>query len=329
MQTKKLTENDLSEAATVIQNGGLVAFPTDTVYGLGADATNETAVASIFEAKGRPSDRPISVLVGDIQAMDHYALEVPDAAKLLAKKFWPGPLTIVLKSAGQFAPSVTAGKTTIGLRMPDNPIALAFIQKCGVPLATPSANTSGRPSPTQAEHVLIDLEGKIHAVIDGGATSYGLESTVLDFSNPSYPVILRPGNISKEAIEAVIQQEVFIIEETGNNTSSPGKHYEPNIPVYIVRSTWERAIEQMNHQGEKIGLLVSDEVGLAYEKQVETTFTLGKKSDLESVNKHFFRGLRYLEESAATVILAEPFTKGELGMLYMNRLEQAANKKNL
>ena len=237
MKTLRLAKSELDIAASMIKAGDTVAFPTDTVYGLGADATNEAAVQKIFNAKGRPSDRPISVLVGSVQSIDKYAMDVPKQAKILANEFWPGPLTIILKDAGFFAASVTAGRKTVGLRMPDNKIALEFIQKCEVPLATPSANTSGRPSPTQSEHVLGDLDGKIAAVIDGGETSYGIESTVLDFSNPDQPIILRPGNISREAIEEVIQQKVFLLEDLTNQDGNQEKHYEPKIPVYIVRSS--------------------------------------------------------------------------------------------
>src|SRR5699024_8578842 len=283
MKTLKLTENELTKAAQLIQKGETVAFPTDTVYGLGADATNEEAVLKIFEAKGRPADRPISVLISHVDDLEKYDKGVSPEVKKLAEKFWPGPLTILLKNTHAFAPSVTVGKKTVGLRMPDNPIALQLIEACKVPLATPSANSSGRPSPTLAEHVYSDLEGKIAAVIDGGETSFGVESTVLDFSNPMEPTILRPGNISKEAIEKVIQE--------------------------------------MTKCEEKIGLLASEEVVEKYKTQVEATFSLCKENDVNAANQRLFNGLRTLEHSKATVLLVEAFSEGEMGLVYMNRLQ--------
>lgn len=332
METLRLTKNDLAKAAQLIQEGEIVAFPTDTVYGLGADATNEEAVRKIFKAKGRPADRPLSVLVSHPSALEKYAKNVPEEAKALANKFWPGPLTIILNKADIFAPSVTAGKNTVGLRMPDNPIALKFIEKAGVPLATPSANSTGRPSPTQAEHVLGDLDGKIPAVIDGGETSYGIESTVLDFSNTEYPILLRPGNISKEAIELVINKEIYLpsksktTDEKSNQTHSD-KHYEPMIPVFAVHSTFEEAFRKMMKKDEKIGLLANEEIISQFEAKVVASFSLGKANDIESANRQFFNGLRTLEQSGATVILAETFDKNEFSVAYMNRLDQAANKK--
>jgi len=332
MNTLRFTKNDLTKAAELIQTGEIVAFPTDTVYGLGADATNEAAVRKIFKAKGRPADRPLSVLVSAPSALEQFAAEVPLEAKKLAEKFWPGPLTIILKNAHLFAPSVTVGRETVGLRMPDNQIALQFIEACGVPLATPSANSTGRPSPTLAEHVHGDLDGKISAVIDGGETSFGIESTVLDFSNSDQPTILRPGNISKEAIEEVIKKKVFSLEETtskdpSNKDNANAKHYEPAIPVYIVRSNFDSAIHEMTQKQEVVGLLASEEVLAEYGPLVKTTFSLGKANDVHAANKRLFNGLRTLEHSEATVILVEPFDEGELSTAYMNRLQSAANKK--
>src|SRR5699024_100910 len=332
MKTLKLTENELTKAAQLIQKGETVAFPTDTVYGLGADATNEEAVLKIFESKGRPADRPISVLISHVDDLEKYAKGVLPEVKKLAEKFWPGPLTILLKNTHAFAPSVTVGKKTVGLRMPDNPIALQLIEACKVPLATPSANSSGRPSPTLAEHVYSDLEGKIAAVIDGGETSLGVESTVLDFSNPMEPTILRPGNISKEAIEKVIHRKVYFLEEPPSMNSKDSihtkeKHYEPTIPVLIVNSSFEKTIQEMTKCEEKIGLLASEEVVEKYKTQVEATFSLCKENDVNAANQRLFNGLRTLEHSKATVLLVEAFSEGEMGLVYMNRLQNAANNK--
>jgi len=330
LKTQWLNEEDLKQGAKLIQAGEIVAFPTDTVYGLGADATQETAVKKIFKAKERPDDRPLSVLLADAADIYTYGREVPTAVAKLTQKFWPGPLTIIVNKSDRLAPAVTAGKETVGLRMPDHPLILALIKEVGAPLSTPSANTSGRPSPTLAEHVLADLEGKIAAVIDGGETPVGLESTVLDFSDEKKPLILRPGNITKKAIENTIQQEVFIKEEPAANkkaATSSKKHYEPKVPVYIVDSDWEKAIEQMKN--EKIALLANEKIIEGYQEKVTTTFSLGPKNNIEVASKRLFQGLRTLEQSEATVILAEPYTAGDLSISYMNRLQSAANKKRL
>lgn len=327
METLRLNENELDKGAKLIQNGEIVAFPTDTVYGLGADATNNEAVQKIFEAKGRPANRPISVLVANYKDLEQYALDVSPEVLTLAEKFWPGPLTIILKNAGLFADAVTPGKKTVGLRMPDDSLTLDFIRKCGVPLATPSANTTGRPSPTLAAHVLDDLQGKISAVIDGGETSFGIESTVLDFSNPKRPLILRPGNITKEAIEDTIGQTVYLNEEKKSSNSDNDKHYEPKIPVYIVTSTWAEAIEKMQAQGEQIGILANDKIVESYQSKAISSFSLGNPGDLNTANRTLFQGLRSLEQTEATVILAEPYRNGELSDLYMNRLQNAAAQK--
>lgn len=329
LKTVKLNRNELYKGAKLIQDGEIVAFPTDTVYGLGADATNNEAVQKIFKAKGRPTNRPISVLVAEYKDIEKYALEVPKEVSTLAEKFWPGPLTIILKNAGLFASAVTPGRETVGLRMPDDPLTLEFIKQCGVPLATPSANTTGRPSPTLAEHVLDDLEGKISAVIDGGETSFGIESTVLDYSNPEKPIILRPGNISKNAIETTIDQPVYLKEEKKSENNGKDKHYEPKIPVFIVDSTWSEAIETMQGQDEKIGILANREIVEKFRGEGVASFSLGAPGDLKTANRTLFQGLRTLEQTEATVILAEPSTNVDLSELYMNRLQNAANQKKV
>jgi len=330
LKTQWLNEKEIKKGAQLLQKGEIVAFPTDTVYGLGADATQEAAVKKIFKAKERPANRPLSVLLADADAIYTYGHEIPAAVAQLTQQFWPGPLTIIVNKSDRLAPSVTAGKETVGLRMPDHPLTLSLIKEVGAPLSTPSANTSGRPSPTLAEHVLADLEDKISAVIDGGETPVGLESTVLDFSNEKQPQILRPGNITKEAIEATIQQDVLIKEEPEANkktTTTPKKHYEPEVPVYIVDSAWKKAIEQM--KDEKIAILANEKIIEEYQGKVTTTFSLGPKNNVEMASKRLFQGLRTLEQSEATIILAEPYTTGDLSISYMNRLQSAANEKRL
>lgn len=330
MDTKLLNTNELKTAAKLIQKGELVAFPTDTVYGLGADATNEEAVKNIFKAKGRPANRPINVLVGKHEAIQQYAKDVPAEAIQLVEAFWPGPFTIILNTAGNLASAITAGKKTVGMRMPDLKLARDFIDMCGVPLATPSANSSGRPSPTRAEHVMDDLAGKIAAVIDGGLTAYGIESTILDYSNPKQPILLRPGNVSKENIEAVISRKVFLPSDLVDQEQMETiKHYEPLLPVYIVKTDWAEVIESFQKQNEKVGILASQEIIHRFKNDAVSTFSLGIKSDIDSANKNLFQGLRALERSKATVILAEVYPNEGTGLSFMNRLGQAANKKTI
>lgn len=330
METKLLSENEWGQAVEWIQQGELVAFPTDTVYGLGADATNEAAVQKVFEAKGRPENRPINVLISQPEDILKYTIDVPDDAMKLAKAFWPGPLTLILKSAGNLSPVITAGKDTVGLRIPDNALAQQFIEQCGVPLATPSANSSGRPSPTMASHVMDDLNGKIAGIINGGPTSYGIESTILDFSDANHPIILRPGNISKEAIEEVIQRPVYEMKKTEVTTEAVSeKHYEPKVPVFIVESTWENAIQKLKQADEKIAVLANQTIVDKFADDVTETFSLGEENDVESANRYLFQGLRMLEKSHATVILAESYSKTGKGLPLMNRLESAANKKKI
>lgn len=323
MKTLKLNEKDIQQAAELIQRGEIVAFPTETVYGLGADASNEMAVEKVFEAKGRPADRPLSVLVNNKNALKEYAENVPIEAKKLVETFWPGALTIILQKKNYFAPSVTMGKETIGLRMPDHPVALRLIELSQRPLATPSANSSGRPSPTTAGHVFDDLEGKVAAIIDGGPTSFGIESTIIDLTNPDEPVILRTGEISKKEIERTIDKKVALVNE--NNE----KHYTPEVPVFCVSTSWEKAIREMNDQKEKIGILASDKVIEKLKDQKFPSFSLGSQRDGQTAKNNFYNGLRTLEKEDITVILAEVYSNSSSAEIYMNRLKKAANNKEI
>lgn len=324
MKTQIFDTNQLNKAAELIKQGEIVAFPTDTVYGLGADATNEKAVQKIFEAKGRPSNRPISVLISQAEDIKKYTQNVAEEVWLLTEKYWPGPLTIILQRKNVFATTVTAGKNTVGLRMPNNQIALDFINACGTSLATPSANTSGRPSPTKMAHVMDDLEGKISAVIDGGETSTGIESTVLDFSNPQEPMILRPGNITKHEIEETIQRSVKLFKQEMNE-----KHYKPSIPLYIIEDNWAESMKKMLAQGEKISILANQEIIQQYGSEAVADYSLGKLNDVTSANRRLFDGLRTLENTDATVILAESLRNSENSLAYMNRLQHAAENKSI
>lgn len=244
-------EETYAQAVDIIRSGGIVAFPTETVYGLGADATNAEAVGKIFEAKGRPADNPLIVHVDSKEAAINYVDDVSDKALKLMDAFWPGALTLIMKSKPRiFAQNVTADLETVGIRVPNHPVALNLLKRVQLPIAAPSANTSGKPSPTLAEHVYHDMEQKIPLILDGGPTKIGIESTVLDMTSEP-PVILRPGNVTKEQIENVIGTIRFSAELHGNAPKSPGMkytHYAPEAPVYLIEDDSKlirKAIEQI------------------------------------------------------------------------------------
>lgn len=338
METIILTSKTIEQAANLIKSGQLVAFPTETVYGLGADATNDRAVQGIYQAKGRPSDNPLISHVSSIAQVKDYAEEVPDKAIKLMEAFWPGPLTVILKKKPEgLSNTVTAGLTSASFRMPNNPLALELIEKVGKPIAGPSANTSGRPSPTTGEHVYHDLKGKIAGILDDGPTEIGVESTVLDLTDPNSPAILRPGAVTQEAIENVIGS--IRPHEAGMDQKdapkSPGMkymHYTPNEPVYIVSADglgWQKAIEEFTMKKEKIGILASQSVLNQFVDQVEASYSLGEHDSVEEAAKHLYAGLRYFEGTESTVILAEEFVDNQLGLAYMNRLEKAAGFKKI
>ncbi|PRY82104.1 L-threonylcarbamoyladenylate synthase [Alkalibacterium olivapovliticus] len=332
MRTIKWQPSEIDEAADWLKKGEVVAFPTETVYGLGADATNESAVQKIYAAKGRPRDNPLIIHISSLSQMKEFVTEIPEKAELVMSHFWPGPCTIVLKKKGPLAQSVTNGLDTVGIRMPDHPVALSLIEKAGVPLAAPSANSSGKPSPTTAQHVINDLNGKISGVIDGGPTGVGLESTVLDLTDPKRPTILRPGGVSYEELTEVLGR-VYIdghLEDATQAPKSPGmkyRHYSPDKPVYILPVNGEQAaaiIEGLKNEGHQIGLLVSDQ-SLKFLRSKDTVvFSLGDKSKPSEAASRLYDGLRVLDQSEVTVILAEPYDSSGIGRAYMNRLEKAA-----
>lgn len=335
MDTLWMEEEEIETAAALLKQGEVVSFPTETVYGLGADATNEAAVRKIYEAKGRPSDNPLIVHVANLEQVEEFTREISAKARLVMQKFWPGPCTIILKKNGPLAQTVTAGLDTVGIRMPDNPIALKLIEASGKPLAAPSANSSGRPSPTSAEHVYHDLNRKISGIIDGGETGVGLESTVLDLSDPDRPVILRPGGISKEELESEIGPILFKPElsDQSDIPVAPGMkytHYSPSEPVVIISEKgvgWKKAIEYYESEGQTVGLLAPEETIKKYSTARTVSFSLGRKMEIHSASKLLFKGLRFFEETKATIILAEAYERNGIGEAYMNRLEKAAGNK--
>ncbi|WP_010677210.1 L-threonylcarbamoyladenylate synthase [Bacillus timonensis] len=323
----------IKEAANLLQADEVVAFPTETVYGLGANALSDEAVAKIYEAKGRPSDNPLIVHISTIGQLQQIAQDIPEQAKSLIKKFWPGPLTLVLKrKENAVSKKVTAGLETVAIRMPSHPVALALITASGLPLAAPSANLSGKPSPTLAKHVADDLTGKIAGILDGGATGVGLESTVLDCSG-DIPVILRPGGVTKEQLEevcGVVEVDRAILEE-GQAPKSPGmkyKHYAPTAPLSIVNGSMEfiqTLVKEKQHEGLKVGILTTTEGENKYE--ADQIIACGSREDLESVANRLYDVLRLFDESGVDVIFSESFPSEGIGQAIMNRLTKAAGHR--
>ena len=325
-------EKHYSQAIELLQQGEVVAFPTETVYGLGAVATNERAVAKIFEAKGRPSDNPLIVHVGTIEEITRYVTHIPEIARQCMEAFWPGPLTLVLEAKpNTLASNVTAGLSTVGLRMPNHPVALALLQELGEPVAAPSANKSGKPSPTKAQHVADDLNGIIPMVIDGGATGIGLESTVLDMTLTP-PVILRPGGVTKEMLEAVIGpvEEPTIAEHKIESTpKSPGMkytHYAPQAPVYLIDASQNvtQAVADLKLQGHEVALLAFNDLE---NSGADYFYALGERDALDMISANLYDALRSCDKTSATVILVTVTTTAGVGSAIMNRLQKAAGEK--
>ncbi len=324
-------------AAQFILMGGLVAFPTETVYGLGADALNAEAVLALFEAKKRPLDNPPIVHVADLSEVCRLVEEVPKKAELLMKKFWPGPLTLVFKHS-KLVPSVTvAGLDTVAIRMPKHKVALALIRRSGCPIAAPSANLAGKPSPTTAQHVFEDLNGRIDVILDGGATNIGVESTVVDLSVDP-PMVLRPGGTPFEALKQVLDDmrlHPFVLAEAElplEKTRSPGmrhKHYAPKAEVILVEGNISAVVAKVKEltefymkKGVKVGVLATDETQASYKTDVVKS--LGSRFNLVLVAQNLFRMLREIDAENVGVIIAEGVSSEGLGLAVMNRLRKAS-----
>ncbi|HEY8347492.1 MAG TPA: L-threonylcarbamoyladenylate synthase [Symbiobacteriaceae bacterium] len=325
----------LAQAAAILRNGGLVAFPTETVYGLGANALDGQAVAKIFKAKGRPADNPLIVHVADREAVKEVAATVPPAAERLMERFWPGPLTLVLPRTRAVADDVTAGLDTVGVRMPNHPVALGLIRAAGVPIAAPSANLSGRPSPTVAEHVIEDLAGRIDLILDGGETGVGLESTVLDMTEDP-PVLLRPGGVTVEELTAhigpIIVDRALVGAEPDERPRSPGmkyKHYAPKAPLIVVDGPvlqMQAKIRDLAYEyqaeGRRVGIMCSIESRGAYKADVILEY--GSRARPETIASDLFSTLRAFDRHHVDVILAEGISTAGIGLAVMNRLRRAA-----
>nr|WP_101896431.1 L-threonylcarbamoyladenylate synthase [Terribacillus aidingensis] len=324
---QSLNKQAMSEAAVLLKQGEAVAFPTETVYGLGADATNEKAVRKIFEAKGRPSDNPLIVHVANTNQLEDLVEEVPDVAHKLLEAFSPGPLTLILKSKGTVAPNVSAGLDSIGIRIPSHPVGLRLLEEAAIPIAAPSANISGRPSPTRAEHVVHDLDGRIAGIMDGGPTGIGLESTVLDCTE-AVPVILRPGGVTAEAIQRVIGTVMIdpgLAGEQKEKPKAPGMkytHYAPEAPLYLVKENMQQQADKLAEAGEKVGIIATEELAATLDS--ERIQICGTRKNLATVAEHLYDALRHFKKSDVSVILCESFSKQDVGAAIMNRLEKAA-----
>jgi len=324
-------------AADLIRHGGLVAFPTETVYGLGADALNSSAVLALFEAKMRPLDNPPIVHVGDTEAVYSLVKEVKPDAERLMRRFWPGPLTLIFERSSVVPDVTVAGLDTIAIRMPDHNVALALIRMSRCPVAAPSANLAGRPSPTCAEHVLADLDGRIDAVLDAGPTRVGVESTVLDLTVDP-PQVLRPGGTPYEVLKSFlgrVELNPLVAADRAlpvEKARSPGlkhKHYAPDADVIVVEGDLAAVaakIEELARsymRGKKrVGVLATDETVHGYTADVVRS--LGSRSDLAAVARNLFRLLREFDAEKVDVILAEGLPSEELGLAVMNRLRKAS-----
>ncbi|WP_191991795.1 L-threonylcarbamoyladenylate synthase [Bacillus aerolatus] len=327
------TYPQVKEAADLLKKNEVVAFPTETVYGLGGNALSDEAAAKIFAAKGRPADNPLIIHLASKQQAADVAVNISETAEKLMQAFWPGPLTIILaKQPNKLSDIVTAGLETVAVRMPDHPVALAVIQAAGLPIAAPSANRSGKPSPTSAKHVQDDLDGRIAGIVDGGETGVGVESTVVDCTG-EIPVILRPGGITKEEIEAAVGETAIdaALTDTQKQPKSPGMkytHYAPDAPVYLMEGSKEWIQSQVNRerqQGKKVGLLTTEENLSFYEADV--ILPCGSRKDLKTVAHSLYDVLRAFNETDVDIIYSETFSTEGVGLAIMNRLEKAAGHR--
>lgn len=323
----------LVDAAHFLRENEVIALPTETVYGLGGNAESDEAVAKIYAAKGRPGDNPLIIHIADRGQLTQFAAEVPATAEALMEAFWPGPLTIIFKKKdGVLSETATAGLATVAVRMPDHPVALALLEACGLPIAAPSANSSGKPSPTTADHVLDDLQGKIAGVVDAGPTGVGVESTVIDCTE-SVPVILRPGGVTREQLEAVIG-EVRVDPALTNDDSQPKapgmkyRHYAPNAPLYLVSGTKEflqRLADEKRQEGLRVGVLATEESEADY--SAELVLACGRRTELGTVAAALYDTLRRFNQADVDIIFSEMFPSEGVGHAIMNRLQKAAGNK--
>ena len=327
----------IEKAAGILRKGGLVAFPTETVYGLGADGLNASACKKIYEAKGRPSDNPLILHIGNISQLKDIVCDIPECAVKIIDRFWPGPVTLVFRKKSIVPDSVSGGLNTVAVRFPSNPVARAIINAAKTPVAAPSANTSGKPSPTRAKHVLHDMDGKIDMIIDGGSCEVGLESTIVDVTGKK-PVILRPGGITKEMLEEVvgaidIDPAVYKALSAGEKPKAPGMkytHYSPDAEVFLVKGEKSNVAEKINQlvkqdmeNGLKTGVMcLNSNAGL-----YKADMVVGVGKNMRQAGEALFDILRDFDENKVNKVYSEVFEETGEGMAVMNRLKKAAGYK--
>lgn len=328
----------IREAGEIIKAGGLVAFPTETVYGLGGDALNPASSKKIYEAKGRPSDNPLIVHIARMEDLPAIVKKVPEAAIKLAEAFWPGPLTMIMEKSEAVPKETTGGLDTVAVRMPSHPAAMAFIEASGGYVAAPSANRSGRPSPTVAGYVVEDLDGRIEMILDGGDVELGLESTIIDLTVEP-PVILRPGFVTKEELAGTlgqVEQDAALFScGSGQAPRAPGmkyRHYAPKGELTIVRGSAGAVTEYINaglakgrEDHKKTGVIAADETIGNYCADVPRS--VGKRTDVNAVARGLYRILREFDDEGVELIYSESFDGGGVSLAVMNRLLKAAGHK--
>ncbi len=335
INTEQSNAETIQKAGDILREGGLVAFPTETVYGLGADALNEQAAGKIYAAKGRPSDNPLIVHIADMESLTRITKTVPEKAKIIAKKFWPGPLTMIFQKADCVPLGTTGGLDTVAVRMPDHTVAREVIRAGGGYIAAPSANTSGRPSPTTARHVEEDLSGKIDMIVDGGTVEIGLESTILDMTVEP-PMILRPGAVTREMLESlagdILVDKTLIEPDSAEPPKAPGmkyRHYAPKAEMTILEGDISRVIEEINRmaaektsEGFKVGIIGTEETAGRY---VTGNFKcIGTRQDEATVAGNLYGILRDFDSDGTNYIYSESFSTCGIGSAVMNRLLKAA-----
>ena len=336
MDMREKTDPEMiRRAGEILRSGGLVAFPTETVYGLGGNALDEASSAKIYAAKGRPSDNPLIVHIERLEDLELLVTEIPQSALILAQAFWPGPLTMVLPKSPIVPDTTTGGLKTVAVRMPNHPAALELIRAAGGFVAAPSANTSGRPSPTSAAHVIEDLDGRIDCIIDGGSVGIGLESTIVDLTGET-PEILRPGYISREMLEEVLGKVTvdkgLTSEDEKVRPRAPGmkyRHYAPKAQLTIVEGeendvvrTIQELVRKDTAAGLKVGIIAASESAGRYGEG--TVRAAGTRSDERTIAMHLYALLREFDELETDRIYSEAFEEGQLGDAIMNRLLKAA-----
>lgn len=326
----------IQTAAKILQEGGLVAFPTETVYGLGGNGLDSTACEKIYLAKGRPSDNPLILHISEFEELNAIVREVSPAAQKLMDAFWPGPLTMVFPKADIVPAKATGGLDTVAVRFPNHPVARAIIKAAGLPIAAPSANSSGKPSPTRASHVEFDLNGKIDMIVDGGAAEWGLESTIVDVSG-EVPMILRPGAVTKEMMEEVVGKveiDPAILQKPAADLKpkAPGMkytHYSPRAEVILVKGERIAVADEINRlaaedqtHGLKTGVMATEETKDLYHADI--VLSLGNRARLEEIGANLFKYLRKFDFLGAEKVYSEVFSEEGEGMAIMNRLNKAA-----